>query len=133
MEWKYKIDIADEKVFDEYEAEFGIKFSSEIKEFVLKHNAASPSDDCIMVNGVERVFESVLSFNKNEDDATTFIDIFEPIRDLNVIPFALDPFGNVFCCLMDTGVIVFYNHEEKTLDTTNITISTLESNLYSGN
>ena len=83
-----------------------------------------------MINGVERVFETVLSFNEHESEAVSVFDLIKNSQIKNAIPFGLDPFGNIFYYSLSDKNVIFYNHEEDKFDKTNYTLYQLISSLY---
>jgi len=72
-----------------------IIFPVEYKETAMHYNKGVPSKKCIRCNGRERVFTRLIAINSdlhpNVCDAIKWID-----EEPSVIPFGLDPFGNVF-------------------------------------
>ena len=93
--WKYKIDVDDKNVFTEIENERKISFPAELKDLILNANAATPSSYNFMVGNNERVLGSILSFNRNERDTDSVFTAFAVINDSDLIPFGIDPFGNM--------------------------------------
>lgn len=111
IEWKYKIDVKDLAVFDEIAKERGIKFPTELKDFVIKANAATPSKYKFMAGNTEKVFGAVLSFNRGESDTDSAFSALASINDKRLLPFGIDPFGNYICYALDNQSIVFWDHE----------------------
>ena len=128
--WRFKIDLESESVFEDISREYGVVFPEDLKEFIVENNAASPVKNCVDINGVERVYSETLSFNKTEEDATAFEAVKNTIKDRKLIPFALDPFGNIFCYSLETGKIAFYEHEEGKVDKTNIDLNSFILELH---
>lgn len=128
--WSFKIELTDKKVFDKYEKQFGIIIPQDMRQFIIENNAANPSLNLVMLDGIERVLDSVLSFNEKEDDAVTFAQIFRTLKNVNNIPFAMDPFGNVFCYNTIDNVVVFYNHEVNRFERTNMGFKKFISSLH---
>lgn len=128
--WKYKIELVDEKCFEKYEKEYGIVIPSELKDFIKDNNAASPNMDCIMFNGQERVVDSILSFNSTEDEATTFLEVYNLMEKKSNIPFAADPFGNYFYYSAESQKIGFYEHEEEAYSISEYSFSDFIDSLY---
>lgn len=101
---KYKINLKDKNVFNDIEEEYDIRIPNGFKRFIIDNNAATPEKHRIMIGNQERVFGSVLSFNKDDDD-----NVFRYLKRFipkNLLPFGLDPFGNVFCIDLN---LVMYN------------------------
>lgn len=62
-----------------------------------------------MVNGVERVFGSVLSYNRGDSD-NVYTNLGTFIKQ-GLLPFGTDPYGNKFCIELKSNKVVFWNHE----------------------
>lgn len=128
--WKYKIDLVDESVFAEIENERGITIPDKLKDLIIKGNAATPDKYNFMVGSTERVFGSILSFNKDEEDTDTVFTALEVIKDKNLLPFAIDPFGNYICINLTAEEVVFWNHETGESSTTGKNIDDFLKSLY---
>lgn len=112
IKWKYKVDLCTDKAFEKVEKKLSTSIPEELKVLIKKANGASPDKKNVKVKGVERVFGSVLSFNENEQEADDIYTALLSIQDKNLVPFAIDPFGNYFCISGDTHSVVFWSHEE---------------------
>ena len=55
--------------------------------------------------------ELILSFNKNEEDTDTVFTALSIIEDKNLMPFAIDSFGNYICLDLSKDNVVFWDHE----------------------
>ncbi len=128
--WKYKIDVADPNVFQELEKERNISFPEELKDFILKANAATPSSYRFMVGSNERVFGAVLSFNRNETDADSVFTACSVIKDDSLIPFGIDSFGNYICYSWKENTVVFWDHETGKVDSTGKNLADFLASLY---
>lgn len=128
--WKYKIDLADERVFAEIETERGIVIPDELKEVIIEGNAATPDKYNFMVGLRERVLGAILSFNKNEEDTDTVFTALEVIEDKNLFPFAIDSFGNYICINLITEEVVFWDHENGEISSTEKKIDSFLETLY---
>ena len=83
-----------------------------------------------MVGSTERVFGAILSFNKDEEDTDTVFTALEVIKDKNLFPFAIDPFGNYICMDLADEEVVFWNHETGEISTTGKNIDDFLESLY---
>lgn len=128
--WKYKIDVADKKVFTEIEDERNISFPTELKEFILNTNAATPSRYNFMIGNNERVLGAILSFNHNEIDTDSVFSALSVIDDQNLIPFGIDPFGNYICYSLKDGKVVFWDHETSQIESTEKKFDAFIEGLY---
>ena len=109
----------------------GSKFiPEELKNFVAEHNAATPSRHHFMVGATERVFGAVLSFEKNETEADTVYPALEAVEDKNLLPFAIDPFGNYICYQLNEKQIVYWDHENDAVTTTGKSLKEFIESLY---
>ena len=113
MEWKYKIDLSDENVFGVIEKERGVVLSDEFKSFIKEANAATPDKYTVVVGNAERVVGAIFSFNKNEQDVDSVFTGLAVVKDNNLIPFAVDPFGNYFCVNADSDEVLYWEHESQ--------------------
>lgn len=130
IEWKYKIEIADQSVFEEVAAKRNISFPDELKQFIVTYNAAAPSNKCFMIGNNERIFESVLSFNHNEIDTYSADTALSVIEDCNLIPFGIDPFGNYICYSLSDNSVVFWDHETGYVSSTGASLKRFIESLY---
>ncbi len=116
IKWTGKSIIADEKQLDSYEQLLDIKLPNDYKTCLMIEHGRSPMSPLIDVDGIQKVFGELLSFDKNETG-----NIFQAIEWLKdrlpkgVYPFAEDPGGNYFCFDFESEKkqlrIVFFNCE----------------------
>lgn len=111
IKWKYKIEVSDTDVFSEIEKQRNVTFPDELKKLIREANAATPEKYNFMAGSIEKVFGAVLSFNRNESDTDTVFTALSTITDTNLIPFAIDPFGNYICYSLNDKKVVFWDHE----------------------
>lgn len=116
MKWKYKIDLADESVFAEIEQARGIAFPEELRGLIAEANGATPEKYHFTIGKTDHVFGAVLSFNKDEADTDSIFTALESVEDKNLLPFAIDPFGNYICYSLKEHIIVFWDHEKEMND-----------------
>lgn len=128
--WKYKIELQDESVFSEIEKERGIIIPEDLKELIVKANAATPSKYNFMIGTVEKVFGAVLSFNKNEKDTDTVYTALKTIENKKLFPFAIDPFGNYICYNIGENEVVFWDHETDTVSSADKNLEQFLESLY---
>jgi hypothetical protein len=128
--WKYKIELENADVFSEIEKERGIQIPEDLKNFILAYNAATPSKYNFMVGSAERVLGAVLSFNRNESDVDSVFDALTVIDDRNLLPFAVDSFGNYICYSLNENVVVFWNHETSNVSSTEKDLQEFQEALY---
>ena len=112
------------------EKERQILFPDELKEFILKTNASTPSRYNFMLGNNERVFGAVLCFNENEPEVDSVFDALEVIEDKDLIPFGIDPFGNYICYSLKEKKIVFWNHETGRTESTEKSLEDFVESLY---
>lgn len=101
----------------ELEATLDVSFPKDYIECALENHGGRPSLDCLDFGGEEeRLFGALLPITGGESRT-----ILEEVEDSQgyipdrVVPFACDPFGNLFCFdyrQSETPQVVFWNHEE---------------------
>lgn len=128
MEWKYKIDLQSEQVFEEIAKEYGSIVPEMVKDFVRKYNAATPEKYNFLVGGTEKVFGAVLSFNKN--DADNVFSALKIVSDKNMLPFGIDPFGNYICVRLTDNMVYFWDLEADAAFATGKTFDEFIKSLY---
>lgn len=128
--WKYKIDLRDKQMFGKIEEQMQLPFPEELKAFVQAHNAATPAHYNFMVGVSERVFGAVLSFNAVEEDADTVSTALKAVQTAELIPFAIDPFGNYICYNSTNSHVVFWDHETSKYQDTEKKFNEFLSTLY---
>lgn len=128
MNWKYKEPLKDKNVFKEIEDKYDIKIPDTLKRLVIDANGATPEKYTVMVNNTERVFASVLSYNRGDsDNVYTSLDRFV---NKGLLPFGTDPFGNIFCIELKSNKVVFWNHELDKTVPAHSSLSTFINSLY---
>ena len=73
--WNFKIDLKDENVFEKLASLYKTDFPSDLKEFIIESNGSNPEKNLVEINGVERIFESVLSYNEDETESTSVFNV----------------------------------------------------------
>ncbi len=116
-DWKYKIDLLDDAVFEEIENDRNISIPDYLTDFIKTNNAATPSEYRFKLNDEEKIFGAVLSYNK--DDTDTVFTALSVIENTRLLPFAIDPFGNYICFDTDGQNVVFWDHETSAVYSTN--------------
>ncbi len=134
--WQFYNKLNNDTIND-IEMKFNISFPNDIKEFLLKYNASSPSSKFFdTVETREEMLNNIIDFNKGSIDS--FEEIYITLKDflpLNTIPFARDGMGNYICTQEneDNGYkIVFFEHETQTLMGITDSLSEFISSLYKG-
>lgn len=128
--WKYKIELTDKNVFSAIEKKRGVTIPDDLKRLIIDGNAATPDKYKFMVGSTERVLGAILSFNKDEKDTDTVYTALEVIKDENLFPFAIDPFGNYICMNLKIGEVVFWDHETGDVSSTEKNLEELLKSLY---
>ena len=127
--WNFKIELTDQSVFEKLEGLYGQPIPDEFRKFIIEANASNPERNLIVINGVERVFESVFSFNENETETVSVFQIIESgIKD-SLLPFGMDPSGNIYYYSLVNRGIVFYNHEEDSFEKTDFSLESFIAGL----
>lgn len=128
--WKYGIELRDRNVFDFLAQKYEIPFPEDLRSFIEENNAAYPEMSLIDVNGSERIFEYVLSFNETEDDALSVFDVLDTVSIKTALPFASDPFGNLFFYSLVNGRILYYDQDDDKYENTGYTLESLIEGLH---
>lgn len=116
IEWQF----ADEPVSEEYVEkigyDLGFKFPKDYINCVSINNGANVEPELFKVGNREKVFGTLLSYDKDNDEF--IVDIYNSYRTTlpnGVIPFAFDPAGNLICFDYkeheDNPIVVFWEHE----------------------
>ena len=107
VNWKYVTPLKNQNSIETFEAKYGVKFPEDLKEIFKQHNGGCPSAKYFdTASEQEQEFKSLLSFN--EDDVENIYDFVFP-DNKDVIPFATDPAGNLFC--LYRNAIYYWQHE----------------------
>ena len=128
--WKYKIDVTNSGIFREIEKERCIKFPNELEIFIMENNGATPSKYNFMVGTVEKALGAILSFNRGETDTDTVFTALSSVENNNLLPFAIDPFGNYICYSLNDRTIVFWDHETNNVTSTEKNLRQFLEELY---
>ena len=129
IEWKYKIDLAD-NALSEMSSKYQIIIPDDLRNLLVVANAATPSKTRFMLKVDEKVLGAVLSFNPNEKEADSFESAMNIGFEKNIVPFGIDPFGNYICYNTDKGKIMFFDHEEDSLAEITSTLEEFLNELY---
>ena len=100
----------------------------DLKQFGSDENAATQEKYGFMVGNNERVFGSVLSCNKSDDDAV--FKALDVVQDKNLFPFGIDPFGNYICLNLKSEEVVFWDHETDRIESTGKKLKQFIESLY---
>lgn len=128
--WNYKIDLVDREVFEKIEKEREIKFPNELKELIIEGNAATPDKYHFMVGINERILGAILSYNENEIDTDSVYTALEVIKEPNLVPFGIDPFGNYICMNIENKMIVYWEHESGKTNLLDMDLESFINSLY---
>ena len=117
INWKYQDGEVDSFFINNVEKTIGLEFPSDYKECVKINQGGSPTLYLFEVNGVERVFGSLLKIN-NPNSSTDILNVYESYKDTlpkGVVPFGNDPAGNFICFDYKNNalqpIVVFWDHE----------------------
>jgi hypothetical protein len=128
IEWKYVgPDINDQTVVD-VESVLSVKLPADYLACLRKKNGGRPIPNAVNVSGrVDVVFENLLRLDIQAPHGVIKVwNVLRARTKEGVIPFASDPFGNLFCFeYLDrkSCSVVFWNHEDG--------LSTFVSNSFS--
>ena len=132
MNWNYVKPLKSANLINEFENLVGYEFPKDFKEFVMQYNGGRPEHKTFDTDSTEeRVFNDLLSFNK-EDISTiwkTNEGNIEGLPDKYVV-FADDPFGNLICFDKDNDNVIFWNHDDESVEHIANTFTELLDKLY---
>ena len=118
MNWKYVKPLKSEKLIDDFEQLVCYSFPNEFKSCVQLHNGGRPAYRGFdTAKNVGREIKSFLSFNHN--DRETVWKIYEWNKEElsnKYIAFAIDNFGNLICFDSKNDSVVFFNHEDLSIE-----------------
>lgn len=115
MEWKYVKQLKSVDLIKEYECLVKYTFCDSFRKCVIANNGGRPSKRIFDTDKVKgRELKSFLSFNK--EDRETVWKIFDWKLSHKYIPFGIDNFGNLICFNMNNDKIIFFNHEDMTIE-----------------
>lgn len=107
INWKFVIPMEDKEAIEKIEKKYNVLLPNDLKECIRDNNAGYPDKKVFDTEiSKERIFKDLLSYNKEDDEN---IYQFEELFHVNLIPFGLDPAGNILC--IDENKIVLYLHE----------------------
>ena len=128
--WKYQVPLSNLKIFSEIEIKRSINFPHELKNFLIKTNAATPSKIHFLAGTTEHILGAILSYNKEDTDIDTVFTAFDLISDNSLVPFGIDPFGNYICESLIDKKVIFWDHETEIVSYTGQELLEFVSSLY---
>jgi SMI1 / KNR4 family. len=120
MNWRSVKPLVSGKEVEEFEEKIRYQFPTSFKEFIRLNNGGKPSHKAFNTKTTkERVFNNLLSFNKNDSlNIWIFNDWDGIMSDWNktdlmnsYVAFAQDAFGNLICFDRSNNHIVLIEHE----------------------
>ena len=125
MNWRAITPLVDGDEIEEFENSINYQFPKSFKEFIPLHNGGKPSHKVFKTKtSREKVFNNLLSFNKNDlDNIWEINDWNASMSDWNkdgsmnnYVAFAQDAFGNLICFDKTNDHIVFIDHETLSIE-----------------
>ena len=109
--WKYIKDLWDENSVEDFLAKNDINLPKSLVNKLKKYNGGRPRPNTFnLKNGQEKVFQSLLSYNK--DDLVNIYEIYPLFIESNLYPIGIDPAGNFICVEKEnTSNFIWLNHE----------------------
>lgn len=129
INWKYKIDLVDDAIY-RMSNKYGVIIPDDLVKLLEVANGATPSKSKFMLKVDEKLLGAILSFNPDEHEADSFETAMIIDFDKNILPFAVDPFGNYICYNVNDGTIVFFDHEENSISIIATSLKDFMSMLY---
>ena len=109
---------------------YGVIIPNDLVKLLEVANGATPSKSKFMLKVDEKLLGAILSFNPDEHEADSFETAMIIDFDKNILPFAVDPFGNYICYNVNDGTIVFFDHEENSISIIATSLKDFMSMLY---
>lgn len=115
IEWRYGGPISEEDIRS-VESRLAVVFPGDFRTFIIEHNGARPRPNTIDIPGKrEVVMERLVRLDAgSKENVTSVATAVRKLRQGNLVPFASDPFGNLFCFQYAGKVasaVVFWDHE----------------------
>lgn len=115
IKWKFGSPVSDE-VVRAAESQLGVVFPSDYRTLVGQHNGGRPKPNAVEIPGRrEAVMERLVRLDACAgDDVASAVAVLRGRGQGNLVPFASDPFGNLFCFQFARKVqsaVVFWEHE----------------------
>ena len=117
VEWKYAEPLSDDEDLHALEEHVMLPLPTDFRAFVREHNGALPKPNAISLSGGwEVLVNHLLRIESTAVDnlRACATALWQEHRAMKLLPFANDPFGNLFCFEYSgrevTGV-VFWDHE----------------------
>lgn len=129
IEWKYKIDL-EENALAEIAEKYQVVIPADLKDLLKVANAATPSKTRFMLKVDEKVLGAILSFNPGEKEADSFESAMNIGFEKYIVPFGIDPFGNYICYNTTNGSILFFDHEEDSINEVATSLGDFLEKLY---
>ncbi|PED05041.1 SMI1/KNR4 family protein [Bacillus pseudomycoides] len=116
LEWKYADDPVTEEIVKKIGHSMGIKFPKDYIDCAKVNHGANVIPYCFDVEGIERVFGSLLSFDEESSDyIVKDYNNYRATLPNGVVPFGIDPAGNLICfdykSHKEDPIVVFWEHE----------------------
>ncbi|MDR6224016.1 SMI1/KNR4 family protein [Desmospora profundinema] len=135
MKW-YESEVpANEQTIEEIQQRLGVRFPIDYKRVAKTSHGEPPTPNTIDFGMYkEKVVGCLLSFDNSSP--INFLHVYGSLKKhlpLKVIPFAKDPFGNMYCFDYrdsEEPTIVYWNHESGSITHVCDTFSKMESMLY---
>lgn len=135
IEWKYAVPLGDDEEIQEVEEFVLLPLPADYKAFVRDHNGAMPRPNAIdLPNGREAVLNRLLRIESTaKGNVRSIAQAIWRERKVNLVPFAEDPFGNLYCFEYsgrNLKSVVFWDHESNTASRICATFSELIAALH---
>ena len=116
INWKYGGSVSEGDICS-VESALGVAFPADYRTFVAGHNGARPKPKAIDIPGKrEGVMERLVHLDPGtSDNVTRAATELRSRGQGDLVPFASDPFGNLFCFQFSGGsvsAVVFWDHEK---------------------
>lgn len=128
MEWKYVKSLTDDKSIANIEQKYDVEIPKYLKDIIIKYNGGRPLKNIFNTkNNKEKVFKSLLSYNKEDKEN---IYIYDDLFYKGYLPFAITPSGDLICINFEKLSVELYLHESDTFEWICNDINNFIDNLY---
>ena len=130
MKCDYIKELLSENFIQEYENKAQVKLPQDFCEFIKLNNGGRPERELYDTYRMkERGIKKFLSFNKDDKESVWMALSLDNNFVGHYAPFAIDNYGN-WLVFSKKGKVVFYNHEDETIELVANSFSEFLQKLY---
>ena len=118
MQWKYTKPLVSVKQIGDFEKAYSFSFDDIYRDYVRQYNGGRPSPNAFDTEKSKaRSIKALLSFNKSDKENIWDMNawIKEAIEN-RYVAFGIDSFGNLICFEKFSDDVIFWNHENGSIE-----------------